>query len=82
MKKPLAKTELAELAKKLVLRPKEFVRTKEKDFKDNHLNEILEDDNALINAMTHFPKIIERPIVVKGKKAVLSRPPEKVMGLM
>jgi arsenate reductase len=44
--------------------------------------ETLDNDRALIAAMTHFPKIIERPIVVKGDKAVIGRPPENALKLL
>ena len=36
----------------------------------------------LIEKMTQFPKLIERPIVIKGNQAILGRPPENVLGLL
>jgi len=36
----------------------------------------------MFKAMNQFPKIMERPIVVKGNKAVIGRPPENVLGLL
>ena len=74
--------ELKSLSEKMGIRPAEFVRKGEADFKENNLKEMLDNDNALCSAMTQFPKIIERPIVVKGNKAVLGRPPENVLELL
>ncbi len=72
---------LKDLSSKLGKRPSEFVRKGETDFKENNLKEVLDDDEALFAAMAKFPKIMERPIVVKGEKAVLGRPPENVLEL-
>ena len=74
--------ELKNLSVKLEKRPNEFVRKSEADFKENNLIETVDNESALIAAMTHFPKIIERPIVVKGNKAVIGRPPENALKLL
>tara|TARA_Y100001936_G_scaffold240011_1_gene273898 strand:+ start:377 stop:727 length:351 start_codon:yes stop_codon:yes gene_type:complete len=82
LKTPLAKDQLRNISQLLGLRPKDFVRKIENDFKDNDLSRFLEDDEKIIEAMLSFPKIIERPIVVSGGKAVIGRPPENVQKLI
>ena len=82
LKTPLVKEELENISQLLGLRPKDFVRKTESDFKDNDLSKSLEDDDKIIDAMSLFPKIIERPIVVSGGKAVIGRPPENVQKLI
>ena len=82
LKRPLRKEELKKISQLLGLRPKDFVRKIEKDFKDNHLSESLEDDDKILDAMSLFPKIIERPIVVSGAEALIGRPPENVQKLI
>ena len=82
LKVQLGKNELEIICKSLGKRPKEFVRKNEIDFKDNGINELIEDDLALISAMLKFPKIIERPIVLSGGEAVIGRPPENVLKLI
>lgn len=80
-KVPTAK-ELESLSVKLNMRPAEFVRKGETDFKENNVENILDDDFALFQMMNQFPKIIERPIVVKDNNAVMGRPPENVLDLL
>jgi len=70
------------LAQKLGKRPSEFVRKGEADFKENGIADILDNDEKIFKAMNQFPKIMERPIVVKGNKAVIGRPPENVLDLI
>ena len=82
LKTPLTKGQLRNISQFLGLRPKDFVRKTEKDFKDNDLSRCLEDDEKIIEAMLSFPKIIERPIVISGGKAVVGRPPENVQKLI
>lgn len=69
---------IKEVLKKLGIHAKELMRTKEDKFKELKLAEV-EDEGVLIRAMSRFPKLIERPIVIKGDKAVIGRPPEKVI---
>ena len=82
LKTPLEKEQLRNISLLLGLRPKDFVRKIEKDFKDNDISSSLEDDDKTIDAMLLFPKIIERPIVVSGAEAVIGRPPENVQKLI
>ena len=82
LKTPLKKEELKKISTSLGLRPKEFVRKNESDFRDKGLDGNLEDDEKMIKAMAAYPKIIERPIVVLKSKAVIGRPPENVLKLI
>ena len=70
------------IAKKLGLKPKDFIRKGEKDYTALNLSLKLDDDNALFEAMSKFPKIIERPIVINGEKAIIGRPPEKILEIL
>ena len=82
LKVPFKKSELEIISRLLNKRPKDFVRKNEADFKENNIQDIIENDIELINEMIKFPKIIERPIVLYGDKAVIGRPPENVLELL
>ena len=82
LKEPLSRSELENIAKRLGLRPKEFVRKNEAEFKDNNLAGKLEKDSDLFEAMTEFPKIMERPIIISDLGAVIGRPPENVLKVL
>ncbi len=81
-KKIITQDEILEISKKLGMHPKNFVRKFEKDFKENNLIAHLENDYTMAQAMCDFPKIIERPIFIAGKKAVIARPPEKIFEIL
>lgn len=80
LKEPLEATELSKLVKQLGMRPKDVLRTKEEEFKQLKLD--LEDDKKVIDAIIKHPKILERPIVSNGKKAIIGRPPEQVLEII
>ena len=82
LKTPLAINELKDLSKMMGLRPKEFVRQNETEFKNNDLIQFLDNDSVLFQAMANYPKIMERPIIVRGNKAVIGRPPENGLTLL
>jgi len=82
LKTPLRKDELQNISNRLGLRPKDFVRKNENDFKENDLGKDIENDKKMFEAMETYPKIIERPIVTSGSKAVVGRPPENILKLM
>lgn len=63
------------------MRPAEIVRRGEAEFKENYAGRTLTDDEWLDALLAH-PILIERPIVVRGDKAVIGRPPEKVLELL
>ena len=74
--------ELQSLAKKMGVKARDFIRTREAVFKELNLQSRLDDEHFMFQKMSENPKLIERPIVVKGEKAVLGRPPEKVEDLL
>jgi arsenate reductase len=73
---------IKDVLNKLSLKPRDILRTSEQDYKDNNLKEDDLPDNDLIEYMIKYPKLIERPIVIKGHKAVLGRPPENILDLI
>lgn len=73
---------IKEILGKLGISARELLRKGEQDYKDNSLSNKELSEDQLIEAMTQFPKLIERPIVIKGDKAVLGRPPENVLELI
>ena len=82
MNNPLSENKLKDLALKMQLKPKDFIRTRESIFKDLDLKKFIDDDEYLFKCMAENPKLIERPIIVKGDKVVIGRPPEKVNDLL
>lgn len=78
---PLTVSELKNIIKLLGIKPIELVRVKESIWKENFKDKNLTDDE-IIEAMVANPKLIERPIVVNGGKAVIARPIEKIDEIM
>jgi len=78
---PPSKAELRALLKKLQLQPLDIVRKGEDVFKQHYAGRNLSDDEWLEAIVAH-PILLERPIVVRGDKAVVGRPPENVLGLL
>ncbi len=69
------------LLKKLKMPAKDLIRKGEKIYKESFKGKELTEDQW-IEAMVDHPKLMERPIVVKGGKAVLGRPPSNVIDLL
>lgn len=76
-----SKEELKGILNKLKLNAEDILRKGEADYKENFKGKNLTNDEW-IDAMIKYPKLIERPIVVKENKAVLGRPPENVLELL
>ncbi|MEW2921944.1 arsenate reductase (glutaredoxin) [Muricauda sp. ANG21] len=76
-----SKDELKTLIGYLGMAPEELVRKNEAVWKEKYKGRTLTDDEV-ISAMVENPKLIERPIVVKDKKAVIGRPSEKINTLL
>lgn len=81
LKTPPDKAQLESLLTKLGLKPEQIVRKGEDAYKQNYAGKSLSDEQWL-NALVEHPVLIERPIVVKGDRAVVGRPPENVLDLL
>jgi len=73
--------ELSDIINLLGIEPEKLLRKGEADYKENFKGKTLS-DSEWISAMIKYPKLIERPIVIIGNKAVLGRPPENVLDLL
>ena len=79
---PPDRATLQDLAAKLNITPRALMRRKEAVYGELDLSDPTKSDAALIDAMLAHPILIERPIVVTPKGAVLCRPPEKVLEVL
>jgi len=79
LKQPLNEAQITSLLTQLNCKPVDMMRVKEAEFKEQGLSNA--DDQQLIQAMISTPKLIERPIVSDGNKAVIGRPPENALAL-
>ncbi|WP_263141176.1 arsenate reductase (glutaredoxin) [Pseudomonas sp. RIT-PI-AD] len=73
---------LRDLLARLGLKARDLLRTGEDEYKALGLDDSGLDEEALIAAMAAHPKLIERPILVAGPRAVIGRPPEKVLEIL
>ncbi|NND76875.1 MAG: arsenate reductase (glutaredoxin) [Flavobacteriales bacterium] len=81
LKTPPTKEEIENLLHKLNVNVKDIIRKNEVLYKEKFKNKEFTDDEWII-ILTENPKLIERPIVVRGNKAVIGRPPENVLELI
>lgn len=81
MSEPITPAELKEVIDKLGILPGELIRKKEKVWKDDYADKELAGEE-LILAMIEDPCLMERPILVHGEKAVIGRPPEKLLEII
>jgi len=72
---------LKDIIKLLGIKPIDLVRKGESIWKDSFKNKDLS-DAEIITAMVENPKLIERPIVINGNKAVIGRPPELILEII
>jgi arsenate reductase len=82
LKTPPSEAELIDVLGKLRLEPRDLMRKKEVAYKELSLSDEGLARSELVVAMVENPVLIERPIVVRGKRAVLGRPPENVLELL
>ncbi|MCK5637327.1 MAG: arsenate reductase (glutaredoxin) [Flavobacteriaceae bacterium] len=81
LKTPLTEKDIKELVAKLNIDPIDLVRKNEAIWKENFKGKELSNEEV-IKAMANNPKLIERPIVVHNDKAIIGRPPEKIISII
>jgi arsenate reductase len=81
LEQPLSRAELAVLARRLGRPVREWVRRGEPAFAAAGLGPG-SDDGALLDALAAHPALLERPILVRGERAVVGRPPERILELL
>ena len=81
-KTPMTETGLKALLKKMKMKPRELLRTKEVMYKKLGLAKKEVSDGELIRLMVKYPDLMQRPIVVKGNTVILARPIERVKQLL
>lgn len=79
---PPTAAELERILKMLGLEPRELMRQKEAEYAELGLDDPTLSRSALIAAMVQHPRLIERPIVIRGKQAAIGRPPEKILEIL
>jgi arsenate reductase len=81
MKNPPTRDELWELLDKLGIEPSELIRKNEQLYKDLIKEHPQATRAKLVKWMAKHPRLIQRPILVHGDKAIIGRPPEKLLEL-
>jgi arsenate reductase len=79
---PFTKAKLKSLLKKSGLKATDIIRTKEDVYKKLNLRNSSLGENELIDLMLKHPDLIQRPLVEKGERAILARPPEQIHSIL
>ncbi len=80
--KPLTKTRLKELLKKGGLTARDVMRAKEDLYKSLNLAKTEKTEDELIGLMIDHPDLLQRPLVEKGEKVIMARPPETIQEIL
>jgi arsenate reductase len=75
---PFTKEQLSNLLKKMKMTPSGFLRKNDKAYKELDMKNKSYTETQILNLMIKNPDLVQRPIVEKGSKAILARPPEKI----
>ncbi|MGA9364767.1 MAG: ArsC/Spx/MgsR family protein [Bacteroidota bacterium] len=79
---PIPKGKLKSLLKKMGMKPRELLRSKEPIYKQLRLAKRNLSDDELTDLMVKHPDLIQRPIIEKGERAILARPPERLKEIL
>ncbi|MDX1512714.1 MAG: arsenate reductase (glutaredoxin) [Gammaproteobacteria bacterium] len=82
LKQPPDAAELDRILRLLALEPRELMRNSEAPYKELRLDDPSLDRQALIDAVCAHPILLQRPIVVANGRAVIGRPPERVLEIL
>lgn len=82
LKQPPDVDMLTDILDMLALEPRQLMRQNEAIYKELQLHRAELSREALIQAMVDHPGLIERPIVISDGKAIIGRPPEKVLEIL
>ena len=74
--------ELKSLLVKLDLQLQDIIRRGEDDFEELDLDDETLSEEIVLDLLQKHPHLLQRPIIVKGDKAIIARPPEKVLGMI
>jgi arsenate reductase len=79
---PIPREKLVELIHKMGIRPRDLLRTSEPIYKTANAADASLTDDQIVDLMVRHPDLIQRPIVEKGSRAILARPPERLKELL
>lgn len=79
---PIPKAKLVELLRKMGMSPRELLRTKDPIYKTLKLGERELSDDQIVDLMVKHPDLIQRPIVERGRRAILARPAERLKEIL
>jgi arsenate reductase len=79
---PIPKAKIAELLRKMDMRPRDLLRTREPIYKTLKIADTNLTDEEILDLMVRYPDLIERPIVEHGDRAILARPAERLKQIL
>lgn len=79
---PIPKAKLKDLLRKMGMKPRDLLRTKEAIYKELKLADRDLSDAEIIDLMVAHPDLIQRPIVEKGSRAILARPADRLKEIL
>ena len=79
---PPTAEELGGIIDKLGISARDLLRTTEQVYKDAELDDDSLTDEEIIEAICEYPALLQRPIVVAGDKAIIGRPPVRVLDII
>jgi arsenate reductase len=78
---PFSKMKLKSLLKKMGMKPSELLRKNEAVYKKLRIKEKNYSEEQILELMIKYPDLVQRPIIEKGERVILARPPERINDL-